>query len=194
VALIGGPAEIAYLAQSQVVYHALNRPAPVVVPRAGFTLLDARSTKLIDRYHLSPAHLFDGYVPLQAHIAGMLVPRELAAALSDARKQSEAALHLMESKLAGFDSTLAKATRKSQAKIAYQLAKIEAKTAREALRRDARANADAAHLFHRIYPNKHLQERYYSILPFLAEHGMGLIPQIRDAVHLDCPDHTVLAL
>src|SRR5690606_32561824 len=40
-AFIGGPAELAYLAQSAVLYQALLRRMPLVLPRAGFTLLDA---------------------------------------------------------------------------------------------------------------------------------------------------------
>jgi len=39
-AYVGGPAELAYLAQSQVIYQALLGRAPVAVPRSGFTILD----------------------------------------------------------------------------------------------------------------------------------------------------------
>jgi hypothetical protein len=34
-----------------------------------------------------------------------------------------------------------------------------------------------------------LQERLYSILPFLAEHGMGLIDELYGSLSLGCPDH-----
>ena len=49
---------------------------------------------------------------------------------------------------------------------------IERKAGREALRRDASAAQDAASLYGLIYPERHLQERIYSILPFLAKHGL----------------------
>ena len=45
VAYIGGPAEVAYLAQSEPIYRALLGRMPVAVPRSGFTLLDERSAK-----------------------------------------------------------------------------------------------------------------------------------------------------
>jgi len=60
VAYVGGPAELAYLAQSQVLYRALLGRMPVVVHRAGFTLLDARSEKLLRRYGLSVPDVFHG--------------------------------------------------------------------------------------------------------------------------------------
>src|SRR6185295_3224751 len=47
VAYVGGPAELAYFAQSQVLYSRLLGRMPVVTPRASFTLLDARAGKLL---------------------------------------------------------------------------------------------------------------------------------------------------
>ena len=52
VAYIGGPAEIAYLAQSAAIYDRLLGRMPVAVPRTGFTILDQRTEKLMDRYGL----------------------------------------------------------------------------------------------------------------------------------------------
>ena len=43
-----------------------------------------------------------------------------------------------------------------------------------------------------IFPEKHLQERLYSILPFVAKHGLGLVDTLYEHVNLDCPDHKVL--
>ena len=76
----------------------------------------------------------------------------------------------------------------------FRLKKIESKTARETFRRHERAKSDAAYLNSLFYYDKHLQERFYTILPFLAEHGMGLIDQIYEHVKLECPDHVVLTV
>jgi uncharacterized protein YllA (UPF0747 family) len=43
-----------------------------------------------------------------------------------------------------------------------------------------------------LYPHRHLQERFYSILPFLAKHGTQVIEPIFQAISTDCPDHRVL--
>ena len=99
-----------------------------------------------------------------------------------------------EADLVSFDPSLAEAMDRSQRKILYQLGKIERKVGREALRRDQRASEDAGHLSRLLYPHRQLQERFYSILPFLAEHGMGLIDTIYENVRLDSPDHQVLPL
>ena len=88
----------------------------------------------------------------------------------------------------------ARRTVKSRAKILYQLAKLQGKTARETLNRDRRARDDARYMSDLIFPEKHLQERFYSILPFVARHGMGLIDTLYANIRLDCPDHTILVV
>ena len=193
VAYVGGPAEIAYLAQSQAIYEELRRPMPVAVQRQSATLLDARSGKLMERYGLALPDLFRGEEPLRERIARTLVPAELAATIADTKSESAHALDLLDASLEGFDPTLAAALATSRRKIAWQFSKIERKVGREALRRDERAAEGARWLNNLIYPEKHLQERFYSILPFLARHGLGLIERLSEKLTPDCRDHRVLA-
>ncbi len=62
------------------------------------------------------------------------------------------------------------------------------------MRRDDRARSDAASLYGLIYPERHLQERLYSILPFLAKHGLDLVDHLYEAIELDCPDHRMMVV
>ncbi len=192
VAYIGGPAELAYLAQAEVLYRALVGRMPVAVHRSGFTVLDSRSRKLLDRYGLCLPDFFRGEVALRERVAGSLVPAGLGGVLEETRHAVGQNVQRLEGELARFDPTLDTAVRKSYNKIAYQLSKIERKVGREMLARDARASRDAACLNGLIYPNSHLQERFYSIIPLLAKHGPSLIGQLYEGIHLDCPDHQML--
>jgi hypothetical protein len=106
----------------------------------------------------------------------------------------EAALDGLGAELPGFDVTLASSLDKSRKKILYQLSKMERKIGRETLARDARVGRDAGYLSGLVYPQRHLQERLYSILPFLAKHGTGLIDQLYDHLRLECPDHQLLVV
>jgi hypothetical protein len=49
-------------------------------------------------------------------------------------------------------------------------------------------------LYHLVFPNKHLQERVYTFLPFLARHGLDLVPRLAEMVRLDCHDHHVVTV
>jgi len=62
------------------------------------------------------------------------------------------------------------------------------------LRSNDRATDDATYLTNLLYPHRHPQERFYSILPFLAKHGLDLVDQLYDEVRLECPDHRVIAI
>jgi len=191
VAYIGGPAELAYLAQSQVLYDDLLGRMPVVIARSAFTLLDARAVKLLERYRLAVSETFVNEPALKDRIAHALVPDSVERAFESTAAEVSNRLAALRSELERFDPTLAAALDKSQAKILYQLNKTQHKTERETLRRDQRAQADSNYLAGLLYPHRHLQERFYSILPFLAEHGLDLVDSLYETVRMDCPDHRV---
>jgi len=194
VATIGGPAEVAYLAQSAVIYRALLGRMPVAVPRTGFTILDERGAKKLERYGVTVQDCFAGEDAFRERIASRLIPAELARALRDTMNTVETAVARLNTELAAFDPTLARAAATSTRKIRHQLSKLQAKTGRETMRRSERALRDASSLYGLIYPERHLQERLYSILPFLAKHGLDLIDHVYGAIELECPDHRLMVV
>ncbi len=194
VAYIGGPAELAYMAQAETLYRALLGRMPVIAPRAAFTLLDARAAKLMARYGLGLEDCFAGLDALRERIAHALTPPELQAEFSTAAQAASRAVDRLRGHVMRFDPTLAQALDRGRARILYQLSKIEKKAEREALRRDERASRETSHLFNLLYPRKHLQERLYTILPFLARHGLDLIGRVYENIRLDSADHIVLAI
>jgi bacillithiol biosynthesis cysteine-adding enzyme BshC len=193
-AYVGGPAELAYLAQSNVLYRALLGRSPVAVPRSGFTLLDERARLLMERHGLTLPGCLHGEEALKERIAAHLVPAELDAAFAGAIEQTTRAAGHLEASLAAFDPTLASAMAKSKAKMLYQLGKNRRKAAREALRRNQQVEEGAAHLAGLIFPERHLQERVYSLVPFLAKHGLELLDTLYEHTYRGCPDHLQLTV
>ena len=191
VTYVGGPAEIAYLAQSQVLYERLLGRMPVVYPRNSFTLLDERASKLLSRYELHVESLLDSQDRVKNVIAHKLVPHDLRSEFSTLRSDVIGALSGLREKIRQFDPTLESASEKSAAKISYQVDKLAGKIARETMRRDQHATRDADYLLNLIYPQRHLQERFYSIVPFLAKYGWDLPRRIYEHTQLSCPDHMV---
>ena len=191
---VGGPAELAYLAQSQVIYGQLLGRQPVAIHRTGFTVLDARSRKRLDRYGLCLPDFFHGEVALRARIAAKLVPPSLEGLLAETRDTITGATGKLTEELERFDPTLAKAAARSRRKMEHQIRKIEGKVARQILLRDEIATRNAASLNGLLYPHKHLQERLYSILPLLAEHGPDFASRMYEHVQLDCPDHQMVTV
>ncbi len=191
VSYVGGPSEIAYMAQGQVLYEKLLSRMPVIFPRNSFTLLDAKAAKLMDSFGLRLPDLLDHHEHVKSRIAAKLVPPNLTSELTALQSTLRASLEKVQANLTAFDVTLEKAAKKSSAKIAYQIEKLAHKAAREALKRDERAAKDAAYLMNMIYPHRHLQERFYSIVPFLAKYGWDLPQRLFENVQLACPHHMV---
>lgn len=193
-AYIGGPAELAYLAQSQPLYQRLLGRMPVMLSRAGFTLLDARASKLLERYRLGVGDVLVQVESLKERVARTLIPESLERNFVETSAEVAARLDKLGAETAEFDSTLGSALAKSRAKVLYQIQKMRLKVERESLRRDARGTADSHYLSNLLFPHRHLQERFYSILPFLAQHGMDLPERLYATLELGCPDHRVLTL
>ncbi len=190
---IAGPSETAYFAQGAVLYQKLLGRMPVIYPRNSFTLLDARASKLLTHYGLRVPDLLDYHENVKGTLASRLVPPALGDQIKAAQASVSQSLAQLQAGLLPFDPTLEAATRKGAAKINYQFAKLERKIARETMRRDERATKDADYLVNLIYPQRHLQERFYSILPFLAKHGLDLPHQLLTQIQLSCPDHMLRA-
>jgi uncharacterized protein YllA (UPF0747 family) len=193
-AYVGGPAELAYLAQSQVIYDRLLGRMPVAVSRASFTLLDAHTARLLARYNLTIPDTLTPEESLKERIAHALIPEAVASLFDETSREVTMRLDRLGAGLEKLDPTLAASLGKSRGKILYQIEKTRKKTERETLRRDARASEESRYLGAMLYPHRHPQERFYSILPFLAQHGLGLVDRLYETVQMDCPDHRVVTL
>ena len=175
VSYIGGPAEIAYLAQSEALYRVLLGRMPVAMPRAGFTILDSRSAKLMERYRLSLGDFFHGETSLQERIASRLVPPALAGRMRESAATVESAVARMRAELDGIRPH-AGAMRSTAApgRSTTSSPKWNVRPAGKPCAAMSTPPAMRRSLYGLIYPERHLQERLYSILPFLAKHGLDL--------------------
>jgi len=153
---VAGPAEVAYLAQSEVLHRRLLGRMPVVVPRSGFTLLDGRSERLLKRYGLGIEACFHGEEALRDRIASQLLDSGLGSAFQTNRRTVSDSLDQLQATLGQFDPTIAEALDTSRGKILYQLSKIEAKAAREVLRRERPTGDEIGYLHNLLFASKHL--------------------------------------
>jgi uncharacterized protein YllA (UPF0747 family) len=149
---------------------------------------------MLDRFDLTLLDCLQPEGLLRERIAAKLLPTNLQSLFDGASTAVLESTERLRTALEGFDPTLAAAMQKSAAKMQYQLEKNRGKAAREALRRERRATEGAARLSGLLYPERHLQERLYSFLPFLAEYGFDLIETLYQNAYRGCPDHLLMTL
>lgn len=191
---VGGPAEVAYFAQSEALYARLLGRMPAVLPRAAFTLIDGRTRRLMERFGVTLADCLRGEEALLELVGSRLTPARIGQKVDEAAAAIAQSVEALRAELAAFDPTLGEAMKRSGARIGYQLEKMRRKAARAALRKTAEAEEQARHAFRLVSPGRQLQERHYSFLPFLARHGMRVMEEILAELHPLEPVHEVLAL
>jgi bacillithiol synthase len=178
-AYIAGPAEIAYFAQSSVLYEQILGRMPVILPRSGFTILDPKAEKLLQKYGLCIENLWAGPQELRRKMESVSVPKSLAKSFDREKELMEAKLSKLGEQIAKLDSTLAGSVQTARNKISFQLDKLRRKAGRAL---DARAGLLAEHeqfLENLLYPNKLLQSRELCFLPFLARWGMEGLSELQ---------------
>jgi bacillithiol biosynthesis cysteine-adding enzyme BshC len=179
VAYIGGAAEIAYFAQSEVVYkHVLGR-MPVILSRPDFTLVDIKAAKLLRAYKLNVEDIWSGSQEVRRRMELASVPKDLSRDFDRNLKQVMKMLDQLHDQLKKLDPTLQGAVETARKKIEYQIDKLRRKTGRA---QDAKATLLAVYenfLEQLLYPHKVLQSRELCLLPFLARWGPGGLTELQ---------------
>ena len=178
-AYIGGPAEISYFAQSQVVYKQVLGRMPVIVPRPGFTLVDIKAEKLLRTYKLSVEEIWKGPEAVRQRMEARSVPKDLYKEFDYNQRQVERSLGRLDKQIMELDPTLRGAIETARKKIAYQLEKLRRKSGRAADLKTGLLVEHEEFLQSLLYPHKSLQSRELCLLPFLARWGAAGLGELQ---------------
>jgi len=179
VAYVGGPAEICYFAQSEVLYTKVLGRMPVMLPRTGITIVDARAQKLLKRYEFKAEDIWSGPQSVKARLECKSVPAGVAKQFEKDQKTFKKMLAQLEKQIAKVDPTLKGSVETAKRKIDYQLEKLRKKVGRA---QDVRTGILAGHeeyLESLLYPHKGLQSRELCPLPFLARLGPSGLSELQ---------------
>jgi bacillithiol biosynthesis cysteine-adding enzyme BshC len=191
---IGGPAEVAYFAQLAVIQQSLIGHVTPIVPRFSATLVEPKAGKLLERYHLALADVFQGPDHVRHVLAEHAMPTGVRLAFEGANASLESSIATLETELRKLDSTLLEAAKHAAAKMRYQLHRLRARAEAAEIRRSELLKTHASYLANLLFPNKDLQERQIGGISFLARHGTGVLENLYELVRTDCPDHHILYL
>jgi len=173
VAYFGGPAEIAYFAQSQVLYKKLLGRMPVLLPRADFTLVDPKGVRLLKKYALEVEDIWCSPQTLRNRMYNSAVPKKLAREFDSHLRHIEKSVHKLHQAVAKVDPTIQGTITRAEKRIRYQLEKLRHKTGAALDRHEKLIDRHEKFLENLLYPQKGLQSRDLCFLPFLARWGSG---------------------
>jgi bacillithiol biosynthesis cysteine-adding enzyme BshC len=177
-AYIGGPAEIAYMAQAQVNYQKILGRMPAILPRASFTIVEPPIARFLAQYDLDIRDILAGV----QHLRAKMVQKSLTAGLASRFEAGEASLRNMlreyEDPLRRLDPTLVEALHASERKMLHQFEQLRAKAGRAENFRSGVLERHERILVDTLYPDGGLQERTLCALPMLAANGLGLLDNL----------------
>jgi bacillithiol biosynthesis cysteine-adding enzyme BshC len=193
-ATTGGPAEVAYFAQSGAVYETLVGRVTQIVPRFSATLVEPKIQRLLDRHGITVLDVFSSPDMLRQKLAARNLPQELQAAFEAANKSLETNLVAIREKLALLDRTLVDAAQTAGSKMHHQLERLYTQAARADAQKGELVGRHAEMLSQTLYPGRELQERGIGGLYFVARYGSELLRSLHESIHTDCHDHQILEL
>ncbi len=201
-AYIGGPAEIAYLAQSQVIYQRFLGRMPAVLPRASFTFVEPPIARFLGMYDLTIRDMLAGPQQVRARMEQKSLPGGLSIHFDHADSALRKLLQEFKSPLENLDATLVRALQSTEEKILHQFNQLRGKVGRAENFRTGVLDRHQQILFDALYPQGGLQERSLSFLPLLAAYGSDLLDEVSRRGSIGAPtdgnsnshDHQVLFL
>ena len=175
----GGPAEIAYFAQSQVLYKKILGRMPVLLPRADYTLVDPKGVRILDKYKLKVEDAWLGPQTLQKKMYATNLPKKLERAFDGNLQKIETSIGSLHESIREVDPTIQGTIARAEKRIRYQVEKLRAKTGAALDRHEKIIAQHAEFLENLLYPHKGLQSRDLSFLPFLLRLGSGGLGELQ---------------
>ena len=194
IAYIGGPAEIAYHAQTSLVYKRLLGRAPAILPRAAFTLVPEHVANLLKKYKLDVRDVFSGKQKLRAKMEAEVLPRELAERFAEGESKLKNLLNELREPIAKLDQTLTGALDTAAEKMLHQFNTVRGKAGRAEGFRTGVIDSHEREITSLLFPNDGLQERSLSLLPFFAVNGFELFDQLDRNIKIGAGEHCILYL
>lgn len=190
---VGGPAEIAYFAQSQVLYEAvLGRTTPVL-PRLSATLVEPAMAKILEQHAISVPDLIAEHPDeLAQRLGARAMPVEGKQKLAAAGNALDEELKSVTEWMERLDAGLGKSAEVAASKMRYQMDRLRRLAANYQVQTEASLKKHVDALYLNLFPNDHPQERVVGAAAFLARQGDEIVAQLVEIAAQECPGHRVI--
>jgi bacillithiol biosynthesis cysteine-adding enzyme BshC len=194
-AYIGGPAEIAYFAQSQVIYEAILGRTTPVLPRLSATLIEPAIAAVLAQHELSLNDILRSRPDdLAQRLGARAMPIEGKRKLAAAGNALDEELTDVTQWMTALSADLGKSAQVAANKMRYQMNRLRRLAANHQLQVDGSLRRHVDALYLALFPEQHPQERLVGAAIYLARYGEALVPQLIEQAALECPGHRAIYL
>jgi bacillithiol biosynthesis cysteine-adding enzyme BshC len=193
-AYIAGPAEIAYFAQSEVLYRSILGQMTAVLPRLSATLVEPKIATVMERHEVRLPDALTSADALAQRLAARAMPVEGKRKLAAAGNSLDSELTAVTEWMAAMDAGLGRAATTAASKMRYQMNRLRRLAARYQLEKETSLARHAQAITGALYPGGQLQERVVAGAYFLSTQGSGVLEMLIHAASNSCPGHKMLPL
>jgi bacillithiol biosynthesis cysteine-adding enzyme BshC len=192
---IGGPAEVAYFAQSAVLFERILGRMTPVQPRFSATLVEPAIGELLRKHELTLERVFtESETSLAQLLAARAIPIEGKRKLAAAGATLDAELKTVEEWMGQLDVGLGRSAETAASKMRYQMNRLRRLAANFELQREASLGRHAQAICQALYPGGVLQERLHGAAYYFARYGFELAEELSAQAANSCPGHTAVWL
>jgi bacillithiol synthase len=205
--IIGGPAEIAYFAQSAVLFEQILGRLTPAEPRFSGTLVEPAIGQLLRKHELGVERVFGltagaakdaqqgaSAAALAQLLAARALPIEGQQKLAATNNALNTELTPLLEWMTALDAGLGSSAQTAAAKMRYQMNRLRRLAANFQLQKEASLGRHAEAISHALYPGGVLQERVHGAAYYFARYGFGLAEEICLQSENACSGHSVMAL
>lgn len=198
-AYVGGPAEVAYFAQSAVLYEAILGRVTPVLPRFSATILEPAIAAVMAKDEVLLKDVFEAgtVAELTQRLGARAMPIEGKRKLAAAGNAMDSELAALTSYLTSMDESLGRSAEVSANKMRYQMNRLRRMAATFEVQKEASLGKHALAMVNHLFPDGHPQERVIGGVWFLAQFGdatSGLIDLLVDEAGKMCMGHGVVRI
>jgi bacillithiol biosynthesis cysteine-adding enzyme BshC len=192
---IGGPAEIAYFAQSAVLFERILGRITPALPRFSATLVEPAIGELLRKHDLALERVFgESAASLAQLLAARSMPIEGKRKLAAAGTALDAELTPLLDWMHSLDEGLGRSAETAASKMRYQMNRMRTLAANFQLQREASLGRHAEAICQALYPGGVLQERLHGAAYYFARYGFELAEEVSAQAENPCPGHTAIWL
>jgi bacillithiol biosynthesis cysteine-adding enzyme BshC len=182
VAYMAGPGELRYLALADAVYQALGIPRQRPLPRWSGILVDARTDRVLEKFHATLEELLEPGQRLEARVVRDQLPADALAALAALRQSVDTHYGTLARAAVAIDPTIERTIHNLRTQALNGADDAEKRLVNHLKKRQATETQQIARARELVHPLDKPQERVHTIAPWLARYGPALLTELADAI------------
>ena len=193
--VVGGPAEVAYFAQSAVLYERILGRVTAIEPRLSATLIEPAIGELLRKHELGLERVLkESADSLAQLLAARTIPVEGKRKLAAAGTALDAELMPLLEYMKAMDAGLGRSAKTAGSKMRYQMNRLRRLAANFELQREGSVRRHAEAIERALNPGGVLQERLHGAAYYFARYGFELAETLTGLAADPCPGHKAVWL